>query len=198
MGLDLNRRDIFPQGFPQTRRIDTHKKIRFPDKFDENEMSWLDWIKHFETVARYNEWDSIDKADNMVLSLPASCLSEIPDEKMRDYDALKIWLANRFDPAEQELSWKVKFRCRRYNAGRETIADYGRDLKKLAIKAFPRVAVLGDLDELIIDSFCNGMDDGEMKKHVHFGHPQSLDRAIALAIEYEALECTQKKSHLNY
>ena len=164
-------------------------------------LQWR-WIKHFETVARYNEWDHVDKADTMVLSLPPACLSEIPDNKMRDYDALKMWLSNRFDPAEQELSWKVKFRCRTYNAGKETVSEYGRDLKKLALKAFPRVAGLGDLDELIIDSFCNGMADGEMKKHIYFGHPQNLDRAISLAIEYEAMECSQHKlgsqNHLNF
>lgn len=43
----------------QPRMRESHKKIRFPGKFDENEMSWFDWTKHFESVARYNEWNSI-------------------------------------------------------------------------------------------------------------------------------------------
>lgn len=43
-----------------------------------------------------------------------------------------------------------------------------------------------------------GRDDGKMKKNVYFGHPQSLDRAISLAIEYQSLQFTQQKSHLNY
>jgi hypothetical protein len=174
-------------------RPNYNRKIRFPDRFDDSKVNWTDWIRHFETVGRYNEWSSSEMADNMIMSLQASCLSEIPDEKMRDYDALKQWLSARFDPTEQELSWKVQFRCRNYKKGKETIADFGRDMTKLSRKAFPRVPS-NQMDELIIDAFCNGMQDEDMKRHVLFRHPQTMDRAIALATEYEAMEATQPKS----
>ena len=181
-----------------TQRHKTHKKTRFPDRFDENTTSWPDWIRHFETVSSYNEWNDIDKAANMVLSLQPSCLGEIPDHKMRDYMELRQWLSHRFDPTEQELSWKVKFRCRSYNKGKETVADYGRDMKKLSRKAFPRVSS-DQLDEIIIDAFCDGMKNEDMKRHVLFKNPMTMDRAIALAIEYESVEGSRPvQSHLNY
>jgi hypothetical protein len=181
-----------------TQRHQTYKKTRFPDRFDENTMSWPDWIRHFETVSSYNEWNDIDKADNMVLSLQPSYLGEIPEHKMRDYIALKQWLSHRFDPTEQELSWKVKFRCRSYNKGKETVANYGRDMKKLSRKAFPRVSS-DQLDEIIIDAFCDGMRNEDMKRHVLFKHPMTMDRAISLAIEYESVEGSRPATHhLNY
>jgi hypothetical protein len=66
---------VSDNSFPRHNERKMPKKTRFPDRFDENEMSWPDWIRHFDTVARYNEWNDIDKADNMALSLQASVLS---------------------------------------------------------------------------------------------------------------------------
>jgi hypothetical protein len=55
------------------------------------------------------------------------------------------------------------------------------------------------MDELIIDAFCNGMKNDDMKRHVLFGHPTSMDRAIALATEFEAVEKSHaSRGHLNY
>ncbi len=71
-------------------------------------------------------------------------------------------------------------------------------MTKLSRKAFPRV-FSDQLDEFIVDAFCNGMQDEAMKRHVLFGHPQTMDRAIALATEYESVERSRPAmSHLNY
>ena len=39
-----------------------------------------------------------------------------------------------------------------------------------------------------IDHFLHGLSSYDMKKHVHFSHPKTLDEAITLAIEYERFE----------
>ena len=40
----------------------------------------------------------------------------------------------------------------------------------------------------VIDQFITGIGNFELQKHVQFGHPKSINAAIGLATEYEALE----------
>lgn len=43
----------------------------------------------------------------------------------------------------------------------------------------------------VLDRFIDGLDDYETRKHVQFGHPQTLEEAIPLALEYGAVEDPQ-------
>ena len=40
----------------------------------------------------------------------------------------------------------------------------------------------------VIDQFITGLNNYDLQKHVQFGHPKTLNEAISLATEYEALE----------
>ena len=43
-------------------------------------------------------------------------------------------------------------------------------------------------DVFAIDHFIHGLRSNDMKQHVHFNYPKTLDEAITLAVEYEAFE----------
>ena len=40
----------------------------------------------------------------------------------------------------------------------------------------------------VIDQFITGIGNYDLQKHVQFGHPKSINAAIGLATEYEALD----------
>ena len=69
----------------------------------------------------------------------------------------------------------------------ESVSDYGYQLNKLARKAFPNLT-LSQLEMHVIDQLITGIGNYELQKHVQFGHPKSINAAIGLATEYEALE----------
>ena len=56
--------------------------------------------------------------------------------------------------------------------------------------AFPGIPY--DAKEIyIIDQFIYGLGNQELKKHVKFKHPKTLDHAISLAVEFESFEGSQ-------
>lgn len=48
-------------------------------------------------------------------------------------------------------------------------------------------------EDLIIDQYISGLGDLEIKKYVQFAHPSTLDKAISLAVEFEAFEGAHNK-----
>ena len=41
-------------------------------------------------------------------------------------------------------------------------------------------------EQWILDTFIQGLNDREMKKHIQFEHPKTVEEAISYAIEYDA------------
>ncbi|CAG2213565.1 unnamed protein product [Mytilus edulis] len=91
--------------------------------------------------------------------------------------------------SERETAFRCEFRNRRRKR-EESVADYGYALKRLATRAFPSIP-LGVRESLIIEQYISGLGDAELKRHVQFSHPNTLDKAISLALEYEAFEGSQ-------
>ncbi|CAC5404154.1 unnamed protein product [Mytilus coruscus] len=72
----------------------------------------------------------------------------------------------------------------------ETTADFGYALKRLGSRAFPTIPVMMR-ESLIVEQYISGLGSAELKRHVQFAHPTTLDRAISLAVEFEAFEGAQ-------
>ena len=64
--------------------------------------------------------------------------------------------------------------------------EYGYALKRLAIRAFPRIKH-DAREDIIVDQFLQGLVDMDMQRHVSLAHPSSLDQAVSLATEYEVI-----------
>ncbi|CAC5408205.1 unnamed protein product [Mytilus coruscus] len=95
----------------------------------------------------------------------------------------------RFCPPERETAYRCEFRNRKHNRD-ETAADYGYALKRLGSRAFPTISVMMR-ESLIVEQYISGLGSAELKRHVQFAHPTTLDRAISLAVEFEAFEGAQ-------
>lgn len=169
-----------------------NRKLKEPDLFDGNRTEWPDYICHFEQVAQWNQWTDREKAAQLAMSLRGVAqrvLSELSSDALCHYDTLKSTLMQRFCPPERETAHRCEFRNRRRSRN-ETAAEYGYALKRLGSHAFPSIP-LTMRESLIVEQYISGLGNAEIQRHVQFAHPTTLDRAISLAVEFEAFEGTQ-------
>ncbi|CAC5378552.1 unnamed protein product [Mytilus coruscus] len=174
------------------KTVKTNRKLKEPDVFDGQRTEWPDFICHFEQVAQWNNWSESEKAAQLAMSLPGIAqrvLSELTADALCHYDTLKTLLMQRFCPPERETAYRCEFRNRKRNRD-ETATDYGYALKRLSSRAFPTIPVMMR-DSLIVEQYISGLGSAELKRRVQFTHPTTLDRAISLALEFEAFEGAQ-------
>ena len=166
-----------------------HRKERVPDVFTGTKGSLKDWLRHFETCARWNGWDYAERGVNLAMSLRGNAqqvLGELSVHELEDFDAIKAALERRFDPAEKENLHRVEFRSRFKKKG-ESVTEYGFALNRIASDAYPRMPPEAR-ETIVIDQFVSGLPSKDLRRHVQFHHPSSIHEAIALASEFESFE----------
>lgn len=166
-----------------------NRKPKEPDTFDGNKVEWNDYVCHFEQVAQWNEWNDHEKALQLAMSLRGVAqrvLGELPREILCQYETLKSVLMQRFCPPERVTAYRCEFRNRRRNR-EESVVEYGYALKRLASRAFPSIPI-EMRESLIVEQYISGLGNQDIKRHIQFAHPSTLDRAISLAVEFEAFE----------
>ena len=168
------------------------RKAKEPEKFDGQSTDWQDYFVQFENVARWNNWSNIEKAQQLVMSLKGNAqrlLSELNPIYLDNYDYIVQVLNRRFNPVERETAFRCEFRNRRQNRS-ESAAEFGYALQKLSTKAYPNVQS-NAREMYVIDQFVHGLTRPELRSHVQYRHPSTIDAAIALATEFEAFEGSQ-------
>ena len=98
-------------------------------------------------------------------------------------------MTHRYSPLERRTAYQNEFQHRRRSKG-ENLVEYGCVLRKLAAKAHPSL-LPNQREVLIVDQFISGLNSTEIRKHVSFMHPENLDEAINLAVEFESFEGNQ-------
>ena len=176
----------------QTEKL-ANKKIKDPKSFDGVKIEWSDYFKHFEAVASWNEWSAEQKAKQLVMSFEGEAiklLGELSDEILGNYKLLIQEMNRRYDPTERAQAWKIEFR-NRMRRPNEPITQFAQNLNRLALKAFPNMPTNAQ-QQWVLDQFTMGIGNIELQRHVQFGHPNSLNEAISLAIEFEAFEAGRR------
>ena len=178
------------QNCPQQNTTAYSKKEVHPDNFDgSGKTEWSDYLVHFEQCTWWNQWSDAQKAQMLSILLRGEAqrlLSGLTVAQLRNFDAIKQIISDRYEPKEKDVAYRCQFRYRMREKG-ENVSDYGYHLTRLAQKAYPNLT-MNQLEVHIIDQFITGLNNYELQKHVQFGHPKSLYEAIGLATEYEALE----------
>ena len=105
-------------------------------------------------------------------------------QKLNSYQELKNILSQSFNPKEREVAYRCEFR-RRYRQKGEYDSDFGFALRRLACLAFPSISHKGRT-LYVIDQFIQGLASMEIRKHVQFNHPHTLEAAVSLTLEFEA------------
>ncbi len=178
---------------PHTGHLPPHRSNMKADQFS-GQSDLLDYLQHFERVASWNRWSATDKAIQLAMALAGDArmvLTDLPSWVSSDYDQLVKALKQRFCPEGREVTYKAKFRRRTRHPG-ETVREFGYVLRRLAARAFPHIHS-DAREEWVLDQFISGLTDQEERRHVQFGHPLTVEAAIALADEYEGFYTKPRK-----
>ena len=165
------------------------RKPKDPKLFDGVKIEWSDYLKHFLSVADWNEWEEDEMAKQLTMSFDGDALKllgELDDQILKDFPLLVQELNRRFDPSEQAEAWKIKFRTRTKQT-KESFMIFAQDLTRMANKAYFNLDKTAQ-EQWVLDQFIAGLDSQMLKQHVQFNHPQNVNQAISLAIEYEAFQ----------
>ena len=182
-------RDQSSQGASANSCRMMERKPKEPQTYD-GTSDFKDYILHFEQVAIWNKWSDIDKAQQLVMCLRGQAqniLSDLTLGQMNKYSEVRAAVERRFDPPGRETAYKCELRDKRLHQS-ESISQYGYSIRRLVMLAYPPEIPRDARDVFAIDHFIHGLSSYDMKKHVHFNHPKTLDEAITSAVEYEAFE----------
>lgn len=162
------------------------RKEKEPQTFD-GKFNFRDFIIHFERVASWNQWNKYEQAQQLIMCLRGSALKVLSDltlSQVGDYDTLKGALVERFSPSGREFAYQCEFKSGR-REDTESIVEFGERLRTLSSLAFPNSSG-EEKNRALVNQFIEGLDTHDLKKHVQFNHPKTVDQAISSAIEFEA------------
>ena len=179
--------------------VQAGRKSYKPEKYD-GSTDWTDYLKHFEIVSQWNGWSDLEKAAQLSMSMTGVARQTWSDicsdpSMLFDYRSLVKGMGQRFKPEGQEVTYKAEFRGR-VKQKDETFLEYGYCLRRLAIRAFSKLGLEGR-EEMAKDQFVLGLADAEMRRHVSLAHPTTLDKAIALATEFDVVS-QASRSHVQH
>ncbi|CAG2228923.1 unnamed protein product [Mytilus edulis] len=169
-------------------RKNQKRPIVMPDVFT-GEEEWTDWLFQFESCSSLNDWNDGLKCKFIIVRLKGTAgkvLSDLDDDTKKDWTKLKAELTARFDTTTRPDLYKSEFMGRRKKPS-ETYLEMGNSIRTLARKAYPSLSN-NVRDELAKDQFLRGLDKTELALKVRHANPKTLDEAIRMTLEWEAVE----------
>ena len=170
----------------QNRKRFDYKKV---PAFDSNKMEWRDFLGIFEMAARWNKWTDTQKAQQLAMSMTGSAqkyVLRLPAARLESYPDLVAAVTRE----EREAANLADFQNRKRH-DKESVEDYGQALQSLAGKAFPETPEQA-LERMVIFQFTAGMEEEDLRRHIHFGRAKTMDKAISLAVEWESFSNKKK------
>ena len=157
-----------------------------PDAFN-RESNWDEWIGHFESVARVNEWDDATRLLWLEVRMTGKVQSarrRLTNEAKARYDTAKAALRKRFGPDSRRELYAVEFQTRKRNRGEawEELAD---TLRLLADRAFPDLQDKAK-EQLSLDRYLASLDKPELALAVKQKRPRNIDEAVAYTLKMES------------
>ena len=189
-GGDRSLNRSLNSSFGSGNRSFSSRKERVPEPFTGTKGDLKEWLLHFETCSRWNDWSYDEKGVNLAMSLRGNAqqiLGELSPHEVEDFDSIKAVLKRRFDPAEKETLRRIEFRNRMKKKD-ESVSEFGFALNRLASSAYRQMPAEAR-ETIVIDHFVNGLPHRDLRRHVQFNHPRSIHEAIALASEFESFDC---------
>ena len=159
-----------------------------PPTYD-GKTAWDAFRMQFEMLAQINKWTTEEKAAFLAVGLrgPAlAVLSNMPSDKLYDYDTLLSALEARFGNAHQTKLHKMKLRSR-IRRREETLAELAEDIEYLTRLAYPD-ATPAMQESLAKDQFIDSLLEEDMRLKIRQSRPKSLRGAVELALELEAFQ----------
>jgi len=176
-----------PQG-GGSQQLQKVRPLITPDSFNgETSSNWDEWIGHFESVARVNEWDEANRLLWLEVRMTGKAQSawrRLSNEAKSQYVSAKAALRKRFEPDSRRELYAVEFQTRKRHRG-EAWEELGDNLRLLADKAFPDLEDKAK-EQLSLDRFLTLLDKPELALAVKQKRPKDIDEAVAYTLEMES------------
>jgi hypothetical protein len=170
--------------------------VRKTNLYD-GQTSWEAYYAQFCIIAEMNGWDDMEKAAFLATSLKGTALqvlANLSNDRRQDYRALVTALASRFGTSHRTEISKVKFknRVRQRDEGLPALAEDIEGLARLAYADAPPTII----DTLARDQFVDSLPDDDMRLRLRQERPQTLQRALELALELESFHLANRQQKM--
>ena len=168
------------------------KKHVKADVYDGKSRELEEYLAHFNKVSSWNRWSYEEKGEQLSMCLRGTAhIATLHMENPNDYEAIVSVLAHRFSPKEEIASRRSEFRNRKREKG-ESIGEYGYALRNLVNTAYRGIDQEAQ-EIFLLEQFIGGLCHSDMQQHVQFKRPVTLNEAMSIAREYEAIRGTGDK-----
>ena len=144
------------------------------------------WIIQFEAIARHQCWTLGEWVVRLVSSLTgpaANLLIGMTMGQLDDYAFLVARLSRRYDPPEREEAHRAELRARTRRRN-ESADEFAENLKNLAQRVYTS-ADQNMLDNLVVERFCEGHGNEELKKYLCLYPSTGLQDLIGACVRFE-------------
>ena len=161
------------------------KPIVKPTKYD-GTSDLVDYLNHFDLCVKVNGWDAAEAGMYLGLSLTGPARRLLAGRKpatSEGYGDLRSALVERFEPTNQEETYKAILRTRERKSG-EGLQALQEDLTKYTRLSYPE-ADSKTTDTLVLDKFLLCLDP-QLRQWVYQMQPKNLQSAVMIAVGAEA------------
>ena len=166
------------------------KPVILPDHFTgSGEEEWRDWFSSFKVVCEINKWSDEMKCKFLGLRLKGHALKvfrELDEDTRNNWQRLQEILTKRLESSQNPELYKSQLLSRKREHG-ESITTLGNAIRSLARKAYPALDAQ-TRDELARDQLIRALPNQKLVLHMRHHMPKTLDDAMKMAIEWEAIE----------
>lgn len=176
-GVDITKDGAAPCDRPHV------KTPKYSGKAD-----WEAFHAQFELLARAAAWSEENKALQLAMCLTdeaLSCLLQLSPAEREDYGALVGALQRRFGQCNQPGVLRAELTNRQRQPG-EPLRMLANDIETLSRKAYAHMPAVVQ-NELARDQFIRALLPKELRVQTQLAHPRSLQEALELAAEREAV-----------
>ena len=151
------------------------------------EKSWDEWVDHFESVAEVCGWDDANKLKWLRVRLSgraSTVFRRLPEDAKADYGRAKAALRAKFEPESQRALYQTKLTSRFRQKG-EGWSEFGEELKTLADKAYPELAVEAR-ERFALNQYLTQLSNPQVAFAVKQTKPTTMDDAVRATLEMES------------
>ena len=174
---------------------DSRENIKVRDlPFYNGKTCWSDFIHQFELLAKLNNWNYQKITSDLISHVQGdaqSVLSDLPKKHWFDYNRIKFAMVTRLEPTSQAAVYRALLKGRKRN-GNESLPGLAHDIRKFYRKAYPQDSGINS-EVRLTEIFTDALADDMMAWYIVQTKPASLDKAVQIAVEYEAFYSSRKK-----
>lgn len=176
--------------------VNTGLKVKLTPEVFDGTKRWADYVLTFELTADINHWDEALKAKYLAAMLrgPAlEVLRSLTPVQRASYVFLKAALEKRFGETFHRALHHAQLRSRQQHKGEDFIT-FADEIRRLVASAYHDCSAVAQ-DKIAMNHFLDGLGDPVVQDLVRFGLPDTLDKAVQLALQFHLSRSATRSNH---